>query len=542
MSKPVQKKKRFLLLCILLGIFHVLLLFYYGSRKEGYHEDEYYSYWSSAGEAWLYPSSEPYWRSGYDFQFQFMVEPGEEFQFGAVIQNQAEDVHPPLYYLALNIVMSLFSGHMYKWFGILLNMLFSVITYCGILFFLYRLDDGKYREFYALLGGLVYAVAPSTVSNVMLTRMYSLSAMWTVLYACLFLLLIQSHGCSRKHFAGLTAMGALICYAAFLTHYFCLLIPFFLTLGFCVYTLLKRENIVRMLLYGVCMLAAIGLVVLTYPACIQHIFSGYRGTDAIHGLKSSLMDFLRMLLPVLNKNIFAGQLPLIATITALCFLVGILFLFRNRKNHPISDSTCCLVISVLSCIGSICLLSKVALYCGDATCRYFYPVIALTLPLIAYITGKTLVTLVNAIPSLPKENRYLRVILSLALCILVTEPYIAGHAQNHVLFLYEDESEKKAFSYENAEYPAVILYNTDYRYRTWFFADQLWPYQNLYFCSCDDMMSDTVDPRLEEAEKIIVYISGSEDVLKKMVEKYSKIDSYTLVDDKNGYFATFLLE
>lgn len=113
---------------------HLLLIVVYGMQKEGYHEDEYYSFWSSSGEADLKPSGAYDWKSGSYLQQQFVVDQEEKFDFSAVIANQVQDVHPPLYYLCLNIVMSLLPGRFFKWFSIGLNTLFSVVSLLAVTF------------------------------------------------------------------------------------------------------------------------------------------------------------------------------------------------------------------------------------------------------------------------------------------------------------------------------------------------------------------------------------------------------------------------
>ncbi len=39
-------RRRFLILAVIIGIIHVGLVLFFGMKKEGFHEDEYYSYWS----------------------------------------------------------------------------------------------------------------------------------------------------------------------------------------------------------------------------------------------------------------------------------------------------------------------------------------------------------------------------------------------------------------------------------------------------------------------------------------------------------------
>lgn len=554
MKKLVQDKKCFLFIFIIIGAAHLLLLFYFGTRKEGFHEDEYFTYWSSAGEANLMPDSPYVWRSGYDIQQQFLVKEGSEFSFSAVVENQAQDVHPPLYYLILNVVMSLFQGHFYKWFGILLNSLFSLITYCGIVFFFYRLDTSGRRTILALLAGAVYAMAPSTISNVMLTRMYALSAMWTVLYSDIFLVLMRNPDCRRRKFAAITVSSAVICYFGFLTHYFCLVTPFFFTLGYGVFILFRRKGFLRMLCYGASLLAAIGLAVLSFPASLVHIFQGYRGTDALAGLTSkSPFAMTKQFLPIIDDNVFTGMMIPILSVAGISLLLGfILFLGRRKELSGDSRTGCyCLAVSILSCLGALYFLTRTALFVGDVSCRFFYPVLALFLPLIAYSTVKGLCcgkdfilnTASNRDKSVSDKGKlYLEIGLFGVLTVMTALPYMMGLLQDKVLFLYEDEAEKIAFSTEYSNYPMVMIYNAESApYRTWYTADQLWPFQNIFYTDYEHIMLDFVEPKLSEAEKVVVYMDCPEDALDKLIGMSPYLSSYMLIRN-DPFFHIYLLE
>lgn len=137
---------KFKIFWILILCIHVLIVVFFGFKKEGFHEDEYFTYWSSAGTAAseITPSGGRAWTSGYDLQRKFLVQSENRFDFAQVIQNQIEDVHPPLYYLMLNVLMSLRPERFYKWFGIGLNLLFSLITCSGIIFLFHRLEKKRF--------------------------------------------------------------------------------------------------------------------------------------------------------------------------------------------------------------------------------------------------------------------------------------------------------------------------------------------------------------------------------------------------------------
>lgn len=110
-------KKKFVLWMGLIAILHIVFVLYFGTQKQGFHEDEYYTYWSVSSDS-IGPANLT-WHSGYELQSRFFVRPDTRFAYDMVIENQAEDVHPPLYYLALHTLMSLLPNSFYKWFGII---------------------------------------------------------------------------------------------------------------------------------------------------------------------------------------------------------------------------------------------------------------------------------------------------------------------------------------------------------------------------------------------------------------------------------------
>jgi hypothetical protein len=108
-----MSKKRFFIAFFIIAILHIGLVLLFGTQKNGFHEDEYYTYWSVSSES-IGPSNFT-WQTGHDLQNRFLVRDGMEFSYRLVGSNQAKDVHPPLYYMALHTLMSFFSNIFYKW-------------------------------------------------------------------------------------------------------------------------------------------------------------------------------------------------------------------------------------------------------------------------------------------------------------------------------------------------------------------------------------------------------------------------------------------
>lgn len=181
------KKETFILILIMLATLATMI--YYGTKKEGYHVDELYSYglanseylpfmhfgesgydvkdWMieyGAGESLIdlfrnlakdfkllkecdfrlkdsviyqdYLTAQANsadtrtttWVSGQDYIDYLAVSDSNTFNYASVYYNQRGDVHPPLYYILLHTVCSIFQGLFSKWFGLAVNFAALLLT------------------------------------------------------------------------------------------------------------------------------------------------------------------------------------------------------------------------------------------------------------------------------------------------------------------------------------------------------------------------------------------------------------------------------
>lgn len=470
------------------------------------------------------------WRTGTDLYNKISVNPDNRFAFSEVIQNQEEDVHPPLYYLALNIIMSVFAGNFSKWLGISLNLVFSIVTLCAIFYLFFRIDNSNDKYIMSLVAGLAYAVMPCAISNNMLTRMYVLSSMWTVLFACLIVELIRDNDCSRKKYTVITILGAVICFASFLTHYFCLVMAFFLTAFYTIYQLLViKKNILRLFVLDITLVVSILLGIAAYPASLNHIFRGYRGQETIESLAgSSFFEPLEYFIPVVNQTVFETHLNFAVAI----FLIGLVILlagkmFSSEKTQRRTDLAL-ICFFVLSCVASFCLMSRSALRVGLASIRYFYPIMVIAIPLMFYVVAKGF--------SMITSRKIVKLATILLGVILMVSPFFETYRNNAVLFLYEEEYEKIQYSVENSENPVIVVYGANAAYISWYVMDQLIPFEKVGFLRYDYIFTDFDDMVIQSADKLIVFMDAGEDVLEKIISMNPKLSEYSLVRHDPFYY------
>ncbi len=522
-----NRKLRYILFLSVILILHLCLILWYGRQKRGFHIDEYYSTLTSTGremEFGLHGGLN--WQSGQDLLERFTVDPEKPFQFGQVIWLQEQDVHPPLYYLSLNVVMSLFPGRFSKWFAIALNAVYSCVSLLGIGYLFYRLDKREHKT--AALGAcLTYALSTARLSNVMLNRMYTLSAMWTVLFACLFVTMILDHGGSYKRWLFYLLAGMGICYLSFLTHYFCLLTAGMLTVGYCIFTLAhpNKKTLLQTGLFGLGLLLSIYLGFRTYPAAVNHIFHNYRGTEAFGRLaEAEFLEFVRIAVRIMGNNIFSGFFYALVLLTL--FLWIIKFFRKDRDPGEVFLTGWIFVSTLLVML----LLMKLALQ-TNAAMRFYYPAAALMLPLMGYLFCDACLLIKK------EESRVTK-----SACILLLLLFLGfGHVRGYMEYLFPDIGEDVNFSVLHKDIPCLYVYNTKDMVHVWEEAAQLWPYEHILYVSNELMTQPFEDPVVEQFAPLLVYLDheGTQ-VIDNFLQISNVCTKSTLIRHDNTFYVYML--
>lgn len=211
---------------------------YFGIQKQGFHEDEYYSYYSTnLTNNWSVPEAQ--WEEMQRYRNEFMVLPGEGFQYGLVKTVQSWDVHPPMYYWILHTVCSFSKGVFSKWQGLIVNMIFQLIATVFLYCSAKLLFSKKKQDLFALLVCAWYAFSPAIMNSVMFIRMY------TVLSAiCMISVWLHIKIWLNRKFTDWKYLISVVfvVYIGFLTHYYYLLFQFFLTGSMCVFYLFREKS------------------------------------------------------------------------------------------------------------------------------------------------------------------------------------------------------------------------------------------------------------------------------------------------------------
>ena len=272
-----KRRKTKYLICFM-AVWTVLMAaaFYFCTLKQGFHEDEYYTYYSTARTNGFYVEDGK-WMDSETYRKEFVVLPGERFQYGLVKQVQSWDVHPPMYYWVFHTAASLVPGVFSKWIGLSINLLFHGINLILLTYLSYLVCERSGKT--ALFVTLFYGLTPAAMSGVVFIRMYEMLTVFVLLCAVLHVRAVQRLQSEEGRGEKLPAVRLLlpmaaVTYVGFLTQYYYFLFLFFMAIAFCSYLLWRDRNLYNCLRYGAGQGIAFILAYLTYPACLGQMFRG----------------------------------------------------------------------------------------------------------------------------------------------------------------------------------------------------------------------------------------------------------------------------
>lgn len=532
-NKRIIKKKGALL--VLLLLLQLLVLIYYGNCKAGFHEDEFYSYYSTNKTAGLFVEDRT-WQEKEEFRNDFVVLEKERFRYDVVRQMQSWDVHPPFYYYLLHTICSLFPGVFSKWLGIFVNL----VAFVPCFFLLFSLvkstvetEENKERAwFLGFVVCLFWGFCGAVVSGVMFIRMYQ----WLTLFILLLTWLHVKAFKEERLGAGFYSSVAVTVFLGFLTQYYYIIFHIFLGAGFCV-LLLYTKKIRQLAAYvGAC---AIGLLtaVLYYPACLSHIFRGYRGTEAVSefGNAGNTIERLTFFVGLFDDYVMNGTLA--AVILVIC--VGWLTVACLKKcghlsagSDSIKEVKSAQMIGLLlfTCLGYFFTISKTALLLGETSNRYQLPVYGILLFLLIYFAIRPVELLLLTFGKSKKGFR----IVGLLLLLVVIVVDAGAHGNHRVFFLYQEEAEVMEYVKANRDVPVVVYYRDDAPANVWRLSDELMEYPRIYLANQNNE-EPIRDETIRSSDRLLVYVADKENkeaCLENLLQSNEKLSSYRIVAEK----------
>ena len=120
---------------------------------------------------------EPVWISSEQFLDYITVGERDDFNYLSVYFNVKDDNHPPLHFMALHTMSSIWKGEVMPWMGCAINLLL-VLGICVLLLKICKEFLGS--EKLGVLSCLLYGCSMAGISTVLLIRMYAMLTFWCI--------------------------------------------------------------------------------------------------------------------------------------------------------------------------------------------------------------------------------------------------------------------------------------------------------------------------------------------------------------------------
>ena len=400
-------KKHGALVLALLVILAVGLLF--AQRKNGMFIDEIYTYGLSNShyapflEDVAGGSLEDTVLTRQDLLDYVVVNDGEELDYGSVYYNQVHDVHPPLYYWLFHTVASLTPNVYSKWTGLALDLTLFLLT----LLALYRLVLALFgsRE-NAAAAVILYGLSGLGLSAMLLIRMYMLMTLFTVLLALWITRLMQKERPVYYPLVGITVFLGL------LTQYYFVFYAFFVCAAY-VFWVAAKKRWKSLGWFSLSAFAGVGLLLLVFPACIQHLTADklVSGGNALEQLSAFAQYKSRLLLFLQEARHGMKAAVLVALGLVLCLVVCCKKLLAAGKAKKLPWESLVILLPAFAAFVVVALVSPVAEQ------RYIYNLA----PLFAASVSFLLALLERSLEGLPHKTlwKYGALLIMLALSLLL---------------------------------------------------------------------------------------------------------------------------
>lgn len=509
-----REKRKYLVCFILIWAVLMAAALYFCMQKQGFHEDEFYTYYSTARTNGFYVEDGE-WMDRDTIRNEFVVLPGERFQYGLIKQVQSWDVHPPMYYWVFHTAASLVPGVFSKWIGLSVNLFFHGINLM-LLAYLSCLVSGQNARMSCLVTAF-YGLCPASVSGVAFIRMYEMLTVFVLLCAVLHVRAVQGleEGAGRENrlpvLTFLLPMTA-VTYIGFLTQYYYFIFLFYMGLAFCGYLLWRERNLFNCLRYGISQGIAFVLAYLTYPVCLGQMFRGQRGAQATDNFfdLSNTLTRLRFFFDLLDEYVFGNFLSvflLLIVVMALAISFRKRGKWREGLTGPGSDGVVYGML-LFTAAGYFCTVSKTALLLGSTSNRYQLPIYGIVILLVFWTISGLWMRLAGKDGFAGARGLVPPAIA--AFCLAVD---VFGLLAGRVDFLYPEAKEALALAKEQAaaDIPVVYVYKPGEEWCVWAVADELMEYDRVYFVS--DSSEDAItEPEIANADAVVGYIPVYDDL------------------------------
>ena len=445
---------------------------------------------------------EPVWITGEQFFNYITVGNRDAFNYLSVYFNVKDDNHPPLHFMLLHTVSSVFQGKISPWMGCVINLAAIVCT----LILLYKICDILACELgiesmgrkIALMTALFYGLSTGAVVTVLLIRMYSMLTMWCVFYFYLILGKWRTASFDRKN-VGLIFVTLLGFWTQYFFLFYCLLLA-----GVVIVCLGKNKRWKELFSFirSMSIAAFVGLAV--FPFAVSDVFSSERGVEALGNLSQGLGGYALRLLAfwriLLDREVGIYTLILVALLAA--FVLAGLRAAKKSKQPESKPKPELLWMLLFPPAGYFLLASRMSPSLVD---RYIMPLFPFTALILVFTVFGLLVKVKKLYAE--KFRRHLTEVVCGILILFQVWNLISYDGS----YLYKGYFEQLKTAAECQKYACICVYDGVGYYEN---LQEFTYYEKSLLVTLEELKSREEQGSIDELERIVVLVKSNVDELK----------------------------
>lgn len=231
---------------------------------------------------------EPVWITAEQFKAYIQVDDEDDFNYLSVYFNVKDDNHPPLHFMLVHTVSSVFKGMAEPWMGCLINLIAVVAVMILLMQAGALLAEAlglKYGRWIGILSAGLYGLSSGAIATTLLIRMYGMLTLWCVTYFYLVLKKWRDKEFDKRSFRLI-----LVTMLGFWTQYFFLFYCIVLAAVVSV-LLLRGKRFKELWCFVRSMLAAAVIGIVVFPFAVSDVFSSGRGVEALGNLAAGFSGY-----------------------------------------------------------------------------------------------------------------------------------------------------------------------------------------------------------------------------------------------------------
>ncbi len=322
-TKKIKKIISIIIIVIMCGI-----IFYFQTKKIGFHEDEMYTIASSVnpdnGLMVAYDENNiPRWITKEYAKNYITLSTDNYLNLKSVYQNQAYDNHPPFFYTLVHFSSILFSGEFTKYTVFIVNIIAFILS-CFVIEKTLKLENKDNLIFGTLI---FYGLSMGTISMVIFQRMYMLLTFFILLYFYYSLKIYKSNfNLSKKN---LISLG-IITILGFLTQYFFAFYAVLIFIFMFIEMIRQKKDKKLILKYTISHIIYGAFGILLFVPCINHLIFSDRGLSNL-GNSNYFIHFVDYLKHFAYSFSINNTNMLLIVCCLLLFFISLIFLIKKSK-------------------------------------------------------------------------------------------------------------------------------------------------------------------------------------------------------------------